>query len=231
MPNGPVLRAERKSARRRPCQPQLAVLHLLKKKKKKLAVLQSDADVVSQRTSKSGPPMVMAPQRAPAAAGTPGRQPSEIQAPFARSPPQAPPPLLPPHSRGSTCSSTARPQPHHHGGRAAAEVGRRLRRRLRRPAAALVGERAPLAPRLAGQLVVRVRDEGAERGIGHARVRGPGELRPKEASRGGVLQGHIPRERGSVAQAGRRRGLGGCVRRAGFACLHGPVAIEVLLFV
>ena len=138
--------------------------------------------------------------------------------------------LLPPHSRGSTCSGTARPQPHHHGGRAAAEVGRRLRRCLRRPAAPLVGERAALAPRLAGQLVVRVRDEGAERGIGHARVRGPGELRPKEASRGGVLQGHIPRERGSGAQAGRRRGLGGCVRRASFACLHGPPAIEVVLF-
>ena len=163
------------------------------------------------------------------AAGAPlqERQPCEIPSAAPRHKPKQLPRPRP--SRGSSAARARAPQPpRHHGWRAAAEVGPRLRRRLRRPAAPLVGERAPLAPRLAGQLVVRVvRAQGAERGIGGARVRGARQLRPEEAARGGVLQGHIPRERGGVAQTGRRRGLGGCVRRAGVAWLHGPPAIEV----
>ena len=144
--------------------------------------------------------------------------------------PEKPPRPRP--SRGSSAARARAPQPprqRHHGRRAAAEVGPRLRRRLRRPAAPLVGERAPLEPRLAGQVVVRVvrARQGAERGIGDARVRGARQLRQEEAAREGLLQGHIPRERGGVAQTGRRRGLGGCVRRAGVAWLHGPPAIEV----
>lgn len=175
------------------------------------------ADVVSQRTSKSGPPMRNASQAkspAPLPATSLARPAAHAAAASASLPTQL----------RRTCSSAASPEPHHHDGRAAEEVGPRLRRRLRRPAPPLVGERPPLA----GQLVVRVRAEGAQRGIRDARLQGPGELRPEEAPRGGVLQGHIPRERGGVAQAGRRCGLGGCVRRAGFAWLHGPPAIELL---
>ena len=162
-----------------------------------------------------------------AAAGTPAmRNPQRRSPPHAREAATASP--LQRQLR-RTRSSTAAAAPAPHGRRAAAEVGPRLRRRLRRPAAPLVGERAPLEPRLAGQVVVRVvrARQGAERGIGDARVRGARQLRQEEAAREGLLQGHIPRERGGVAQTGRRRGLGGCVRRAGVAWLHGPPAIEV----
>lgn len=104
---GQCPRAERKSSRRRWWV---------------VAVSQSDADVVPQRTSKSGPPSAVRP-REHAAAGTPAMlNPSAVRPLPATSSSSSPSYTLQ-RQHVLPCWSTTRPQLHHHGGRAAAEVG------------------------------------------------------------------------------------------------------------
>ena len=144
-----------------------------------------------QRTSKSGPPMEAAGR-----AGTP-QKPQPLEIPSAAPRHKSAPPRRPParNNLPLRCGGASRAG-RHGGGGAPEQVRRRLRRRLRRPAPPLVRARQPEA--LVDGLVVRLSDEGEERGRGEARVRGPHELRPEEAARAGILQGHIRRERVDV---------------------------------